>query len=91
MNLNQNLNISCILYDRVTPPPFTLLWYIDCLMLASMPTYGLDEHLRSCREEFSHKIIMGDFNKDLIEPNAVTRALFNFADKHSLEVVEHGA
>ena len=28
---------------------------------------------------------------DLIEPNAETRALLNFIDKHSLKVVEHGA
>ena len=42
---------------------------------------GLDEHLRSYGEEFSHTIIMGD---------AETRALINFIDKHSLKVVEHG-
>ena len=47
---------------------------------------GLDEHLRSCREEFSHKIIMSDFNADLKRPDAETRALLNFIDKHSLKV-----
>ena len=52
---------------------------------------GLYEHLRSCGEEFSYKKIMSDFNADLIEPNAETRALLNFIDKHSLKVVEHGA
>ena len=51
---------------------------------------GFDEHLRSYGGEFSHKIIMGNFNADLIEPNAETRALLNFIDKHSLKVVQHG-
>ena len=54
-------------------------------------TNGLDGHLRSCGEEFSHKIIMGDFNADLVRPNAETRALLNFIDEHSLKVVKHGA
>ena len=35
----------------------------------------LDEHLRTCEQEFSHKIVMGDFNADLIKPDAETRAL----------------
>ena len=52
-------------------------------------TNGLDEHLLSCGEEFSHKVIMGDSNADLIEPNAETR--LNFIDKHSLKDVDHGA
>ena len=52
---------------------------------------GLDKHLRSCEEEFSHKIVMGDFNADLIKPDAETRALLNFIHKHSLKVVSHGA
>ena len=52
---------------------------------------GLDKHLRSCEEEFSHKIVMGDFNADLIRPDAETRALLNFIDKHFLKVVKHGA
>ena len=34
---------------------------------------------------------MGDFNADLIEPNAETRVLLNFIDRHTLKVVEHGA
>ena len=51
----------------------------------------LDEHLRTCGEEFSHKIVMGDFNADLIKPDAETRALLTFIDKHSLKVVRHGA
>ena len=34
---------------------------------------------------------MDDFNADLIEPNAETRALLNFINKHSLKVVMHGA
>ena len=42
-------------------------------------------------EEFSHKIIMSDFNADLIDPNAETIALLNFIDKHSLKVAKHGA
>ena len=29
----------------------------------------LDEHLRTYGEEFSHKIVMGDFNTDLIKPD----------------------
>ena len=33
-----------------------------------------------------NKIIMGDTNVDLIEPNAETIALLNFIDKHSLKV-----
>ena len=53
------------------------------------PNVGLyandpDEHLRSYVEEFSQKIIMDDFNADLIKSNAETRALVNFIDKHSL-------
>ena len=38
---------------------------------------GFDKHLQSCGDEFSHKIIMGDFNADLIKPDAKTRALLN--------------
>ena len=53
--------------------------------------YDLGEHMRICGEEFSHKIVMGDFNADLIKPDAETRALLNFIDKHSLKVVKHGA
>ena len=53
--------------------------------------HDLYEHLRTCGEEFSHKIVMGDFNADLIKPDAETRALLNFIDKHSLKVVKHGA
>ena len=44
----------------------------------------LDEHLRACGDEFSHRIIMGDLNADLIKPNAETRVLLNFVDTHSL-------
>ena len=51
-------------------------------------TNGLDEYLRSYGDEFSHKIIMSDFNVDIIEPNAQTRELLNFIDKHSLKVVD---
>ena len=51
----------------------------------------LDEHLWTCGEEFSHKIVMGDFNADLIKPDAETRARLTFIDKHSLKVVKHGA
>ena len=54
-------------------------------------TNGIDEHLRSCGKELSHKIVMVDFNADLIEPNAETRALLNIIDKHSLKVVDRGA
>ena len=50
-----------------------------------------NEFLRSYGEEFSHKIIMGGINADLIEPNAETRTLLNFIDKHSLKVVDHKA
>ena len=32
-------------------------------------TNKLDEHLRSCVEESSHKIIMGDLNSDLLKPD----------------------
>ena len=53
--------------------------------------HGLDDHLWSCGEEFSHKIIMGYFNADLIRPDDETRALLNFIDKHSLKVVKHRA
>ena len=49
---------------------------------------GVDELLRSCGKDFSHKIMVGDFNSDLIEPNAETRELLNFIDKHSLKIVE---
>ena len=34
---------------------------------------------------------MGDFNADLIRPDAKTRAPLNFIDEHSLKVVKHGA
>ena len=56
---------------------------------------GLDEHVLSCGKEFSDKIIMGDFNAYLIEPNAETRnptygSSIGFIDKHSLKVIEHG-
>ena len=29
-------------------------------------TNGLDEHLRSCGDEYSHKVIMGDLNANLL-------------------------
>ena len=47
--------------------------------------------MQSYADEFSHKIIIGDFNTDLIRPDDETRALLNFIDKHSLKVVKHGA
>ena len=54
--------------------------------------YKLDEHLRTCGGEFSHKIIMGDLNADLLKPNdAETRALLNLVENHSLKIVKHGA
>ena len=34
---------------------------------------------------------MEDFNAEIIEHNAETRALLNFIDKHSLRVFEDGA
>ena len=54
-------------------------------------TNGLNEHLRSCGENLRHEIVMDDYNVDLLEPKTGTRALLNFIDKHSLQVVEHGA
>ena len=55
-------------------------------------TNKLDEHLRTCGGEFSHKIIMGDLNADLLKPDdAETRALLNLVENHSLKIVKHGA
>ena len=51
----------------------------------------LDEHLRAYGDEFSHRIIMGDLNADLIKPNAETRVLLDFVDAHSLRIIKHGA
>ena len=41
---------------------------------------GFDEHLQSYGDAFSYKIIMGDFNAGLIEPNAEARALIKFIE-----------
>ena len=41
------------------------------------------------RVEFSQKMIMDDFNADLMRPEAGTRSLLNFIDKRSLKVVSH--
>ena len=55
-------------------------------------TNKLDEHLRSCGEEYSHKIIMGDLNADLLKPDDTeTRALLNLVENHSLKIIKHGA
>ena len=51
----------------------------------------LDEHLRTCGSEFSHKIIMGDLNADLLKHNAETRALLTLAENHTLKIIKHGA
>ena len=52
----------------------------------------LKEHLRTCGEEFCHKIIMGDLNADLLKPDDTeTRALLNLVKNHSLKKVKRGA
>ena len=52
----------------------------------------LDEHLRTCGGEFSHNIIIGDLNTDLLKPDdAETRALLNLVENHSLKIVKHEA
>ena len=55
-------------------------------------TNKLDEHLRTCGGEISHKIIMGDLNADLLKPDdAETRALLNLVENLSLKIVKHRA
>ena len=55
-------------------------------------TNKLDEHLRSCGEEYSQKIIMGDLNADLLKPDDTeTRALLNLVENHSLKIIKDGA
>ena len=79
----------CSVQQRDSSPVFVAVVYRPPHV--GLYANNLDDHLRSREEEFSHKIIMGDFNADLIAPNAETRALLNFIDKHSLRFVGHGA
>ena len=52
----------------------------------------LDEHLRSCGEEYSHKIIMGDLNANLLSTtDQDARVVRRLASNHALSIVQHEA
>lgn len=51
----------------------------------------LVEQLRSCSNDFSHKIIMGDLNANLLSSSADVKFVRNLTNELALKIVDHGA
>lgn len=49
------------------------------------------EQLESCASVFNHRIIMGDFNANLLSSSADEKFMRNLESDLSLKIVEHGA
>ena len=82
--------LMCSIWNDNSPPVFVgLVYRPPDVALNSDPT--LITNLRDLTSDFSHKVIMGDFNADLLVNNTATRYIKNLANELSLKVVDHGA
>ena len=79
----------CKIWGDKIPPVFVCLIYRPPrIPFDNDPTFI--PNLRDFCAEYSHKIIMGDFNADLLTDNADSRFLNKLFAEISLKVVKHG-
>ena len=82
--------LMCRVWDDHSPPVFVgIVYRPPDVALNSDPT--LLANLRDLCSDFSHKVIMGDFNADLLVNNTASRYIKSLANELSLKIVNHGA
>lgn len=82
--------LICKVWGNKTPPILVCVVYRPPKIPFNDTSDFLD-NLRDFCSAFSHKIIMGDFNADLLTNSSDSQLILSLADELSLQVIDHKA